>query len=248
MSATIKLRRDTAANWISADPTLALGECGFETDTLKMKIGDGSTAFTALDYMSGDGVTQYTDTMAKAAAVDDAIVDNETEVAPSQDAVFEALALKIPTSYLDTDGTLAANSDAKLATQKAVKTYADQLIAAADAMVFKGVIDCAANPNYPAGDAGDTHKISVAGKIGGASGVVVEVGDTAMCITDSTASGDHVTVGAHWNVIQVNIDGAVVGPASVTDEHIAIFDGVTGKLIKSGGVVLADLTLDGGGA
>lgn len=31
----------------------------------------------------------------------------------------------IPTSYLDTDGTLAANSDSKLATQKATKTYAD---------------------------------------------------------------------------------------------------------------------------
>lgn len=32
---------------------------------------------------------------------------------------------QIPSSYLDTDGTLAANSDTKVATQKAVKTYAD---------------------------------------------------------------------------------------------------------------------------
>jgi len=31
----------------------------------------------------------------------------------------------IPQSYLDTDGTLAANSDTKIATQKATKTYAD---------------------------------------------------------------------------------------------------------------------------
>ena len=29
----IKLRRDTAANWTSANPTLAAGELGFETDT-----------------------------------------------------------------------------------------------------------------------------------------------------------------------------------------------------------------------
>lgn len=34
-------------------------------------------------------------------------------------------ALGIPLSYLDTDGTLAANSDTKIATQKAVKTYVD---------------------------------------------------------------------------------------------------------------------------
>jgi hypothetical protein len=38
-----------------------------------------------------------------------------------------ALVAKIPASYLDTDGTLAANSDSKIATQKAVKTYVDAL-------------------------------------------------------------------------------------------------------------------------
>jgi hypothetical protein len=32
---------------------------------------------------------------------------------------------KIPTTYLDTDGSLTANSDTKVATQKATKTYAD---------------------------------------------------------------------------------------------------------------------------
>ena len=248
MSATIKLRRGTAAEWVSANPTLAVGEAGFETDTLKMKIGDGATAFTTLSYICGAGVTQYTDAMAKAAAVADAINDATTDVAPSQNAVFDALALKLPTSYLDTDGTLAANSDTKIPSQKAVKTYADQIIAAADAMVFKGVIACAADPNYPAADAGATYKVSTAGNIGGASGPEVEVGDTLICTVDSTATGDHATVGANWVIVQVNIDGAVVGPASVTDEHIAIFDGVTGKLIKSGGSTIADLTLDGGGA
>ena len=35
------------------------------------------------------------------------------------------LDLKLPTSYLDIDGTLAANSDVKIPSQKAVKTYAD---------------------------------------------------------------------------------------------------------------------------
>jgi len=44
-------RRDTAANWTSADPTLMSGEMGFETDTNKIKIGNGTTAWTALDYV-----------------------------------------------------------------------------------------------------------------------------------------------------------------------------------------------------
>ena len=43
-------RRDTAANWTSTNPTLAAGELGFETDTLKFKIGNGSSAWTALTY------------------------------------------------------------------------------------------------------------------------------------------------------------------------------------------------------
>lgn len=49
----IEFRRDTAANWTSADPTLAAGEPGFETDTGLFKIGDGTTAWTSLPYASG---------------------------------------------------------------------------------------------------------------------------------------------------------------------------------------------------
>jgi hypothetical protein len=42
----IQLRRDTAANWTSTNPTLAAGEIGFETDTGKFKIGTGALAWT----------------------------------------------------------------------------------------------------------------------------------------------------------------------------------------------------------
>jgi hypothetical protein len=47
---TIQLRRDTAANWTSANPTLASGELGYETDTGNFKIGNGSTAWASLSY------------------------------------------------------------------------------------------------------------------------------------------------------------------------------------------------------
>lgn len=87
-----------------------------------------------------------------------------------------------------------------------VKTYASGIIASADALVFKGTLNCSANPNYPAGDAGDTYKVSVAGKVGGASGKTVEVGDIVLCTVDGTASGNEATVGANWTVIQNNLD------------------------------------------
>lgn len=50
MANRIQLRGDTAANWTSSNPTLAAREIGIETDTLKTKVGDGSTAWTSLAY------------------------------------------------------------------------------------------------------------------------------------------------------------------------------------------------------
>lgn len=137
-------------------------------------------------------------------------VDNTSDAnKPVSTATQTALDLKVNTSAVDTDTTLAANSDARIASQKAVKAYIDGLIASADAMVFKGVIDASANPNYPAADRGWTYRISVAGKIGGGSGPNVEAGDILICSTDSTSSGTHASVGAQWNIIQTNIDGAL---------------------------------------
>ena len=66
MATQIKLRRDTAANWTSANPTLGSGEPGFETDTGKLKIGDGSTNWNALGYATPGTAGVYSNTMAAA--------------------------------------------------------------------------------------------------------------------------------------------------------------------------------------
>ncbi len=50
-----QLRRDVAANWTSANPTLLAGEPGYETNTNKLKIGDGITPWNLLPYVSGSG-------------------------------------------------------------------------------------------------------------------------------------------------------------------------------------------------
>ena len=51
--AILRHRRDTAANWTSNNPVLEAGQLGYETDTLKFKLGDGTTAWTSLSYASG---------------------------------------------------------------------------------------------------------------------------------------------------------------------------------------------------
>jgi hypothetical protein len=52
MPFVIQFRRDTAANWTSANPTLADGEMGIESDTQKYKIGNGYTVWNSLSYSS----------------------------------------------------------------------------------------------------------------------------------------------------------------------------------------------------
>nr|DAP28615.1 MAG TPA: hyaluronidase [Caudoviricetes sp.] len=51
----IKLRRDTSAAFASSNPILGNGEPAYETDTKKLKIGDGTTAYTSLAYFAGGG-------------------------------------------------------------------------------------------------------------------------------------------------------------------------------------------------
>lgn len=89
MTQRIRIRRDIAANWTSVNPTLMLGEIGYETDTTKIKVGDGTTAWASLQYIMGS-----------ISVVEDSINSGTTDKAPSEHAVYNALASKINASEL----------------------------------------------------------------------------------------------------------------------------------------------------
>jgi hypothetical protein len=50
----LQIRRGTSSQWTSANPILAAGELGVETDSRKIKIGDGATSWTSLSYIAAD--------------------------------------------------------------------------------------------------------------------------------------------------------------------------------------------------
>jgi hypothetical protein len=104
-------------------------------------------------------------------------VDNTADSAkPVSTAQAAAIALMVPLTYLDTDTTLSANSDSKLASQKAVKAYVDTEIAGV-ASVYTGTT--AAEVDFPIGHTiayatsatGQANNSSVVPRIGGSSGV-----------------------------------------------------------------------------
>ena len=67
---------------------------------------------------------------------------------------------------------------------------------------FKGSTDASANPSYPSGSKGDTYVITVAGKIGGASGKSVDVGDMYLATADN-AGGTEASVGTSWSASSI---------------------------------------------
>jgi hypothetical protein len=77
MATQIQLRRDTAANWTSVNPILAQGEPGLETDTGKIKYGNGINDWQDLPYGVADAVTsinQLTDVEISSPLVTDQVL------------------------------------------------------------------------------------------------------------------------------------------------------------------------------
>ena len=66
--------------------------------------------------------------------------------------------------------------------------------------------------------------------IGTYAGKVCEIGDLIIAIVDRAGTGN---VDTDWIVIQTNLDGAVIGPASATDGTLPLFNGTSGKLLRT---------------
>ena len=52
LNSRIQQKYDTSSNWTTNNPVLLKGEMGIESDTRKIKIGDGSSAWNSLSYIS----------------------------------------------------------------------------------------------------------------------------------------------------------------------------------------------------
>lgn len=118
------------------------------------------------------------------------------------------------TANKDTDTTLAANSDIKYPSQKAVKSYVDQAVIGL--LDFKAATNCSTNPNYPVASKGDAYVVSIAGKIGGAGGKPVDVGDFYIASADN-AGGTEAGVGTSWFVLEHNLQGALLSANNLSD-------------------------------
>ena len=122
------------------------------------------------------------------------------------------------------------NHDDRYYTETEIDTKLSALLGANDALVFKGIID-GEHPLPTTGyEVGHTYRVNEAGTYAGQK---CEQGDLIICIADALSTST-----PHWTVAQTNIDGAVIGPASAVNNHVAIFDGANGKVIKDSGFTI----------
>ena len=131
----------------------------------------------------------------------------------------------IPTAPTANAGT----DTAQIATTEFVTNAVNNMASTAEAMIFKGTINSMAD--LPAiHEQGWTYKITTAGLY---IGTQCEVGDMVICITSGTATNN-----SDWIVVQTNSDGTVIGPTNSVNNHIAVFNGTTGKVVKDSGFTI----------
>jgi hypothetical protein len=113
LTALMKQRYDTAANWTAANPTLLAGEIGIESDTKKWKLGDGSTAWTSLGYIPGLSISAYPLVNADIAAGAEIAVSKLADGTPRQLLQTDAAGTGVEwASNIDIPGTLDVTSAA----------------------------------------------------------------------------------------------------------------------------------------
>ena len=242
---TVRAELNESGNLTLTTPNITLGTSS---------AGLTGTLYGTYDFKSANGFTYS----GMATGTDDAdrvvwfsyngiigrpVYDNDFKYNPSTNTLKIGTGTITATNYSGKAATAGtadkATADASgntITSTYATKTEVNGLLAAANAMTFKGVIN-ATNALPNSHNAGDTYRVGTAGTypIVDSNGRYCEVGTLIICITGGTAAN-----AAHWTAVETNEDGAVIGPASSTDNAIARFDGTTGRIIQNSGITIND--------
>ena len=183
MSTIFKLRRDTAANWSSNNPTLAEGELGYDKTNVYLKIGDGTTAWNSLGQFtqSEESITDF---------IGGTVTGNtETFITVTYNDSDNTLDFVVP--VLDEDN-LSTNSATHLATQQSIKAYVDAQVTAQD-------LDTAGDSGTGSVDL-DSQSLTISGTaneittVASNQGITIGLPDNVTIAGNLTVAGTQTTV------------------------------------------------------
>lgn len=164
----------------------------------------------------------------------DTVEETANAAMPKSGGAFTgAVTVQVPTENMNPATKQYADNVAGTAEQNA-KDYADGLLAANDAMVFKGTVgtDGTVESLPTTYLIGWTYRVITAGTYAGQQ---CEVGDLIIAVADATDDGTN----ADWTVVQTNVDGAVTFNSALVNDEIVL--GAGAGVVKPSGVSLSEL-------
>jgi hypothetical protein len=237
LSALMKQRYDTAANWTAQNPTLLAGEIGIESDTKKWKVGTGSTAWTSLTYAIGGTYPIVNADIAAAAAIaysklatltsGNIVLGSAANVATSTavtgDVTISSTGVTAIAAGVIVNADINASAgivDTKLATIATAGKVSNSATTAASANTASAIVARDASGNFTAGTI-------TAALTGAASSNVLKAGDTmtgVLAVTAGTAALPGIAVSGDLNT----------GIYSPSADQIGIATGGTPRITVDG--------------
>ncbi len=221
----IQIRRGTATEWTNADTALnssgglvlAAGEMGVETNTRKIKIGDGSTRWSSLQYIASDSPAI-------------------SEIA--QDAIDQALSMGsgLTKSYNDNTNTISLGIDTDVV---ATKTYVDDEINSLNNTVASDYVLIS-----DVGNAGGPAKLDADGNLLIPKSSIILEGssadeyETTLTVVNPTADRTITFPNATGTVAVLTTDGDLVVPGNLTVSGDTTTLNVSEVLVEDNEIVL----------
>jgi hypothetical protein len=196
----ILFRRDSAANWTSVDPVLSAGEIGLESDTDKIKLGDGSSSWTELDYFYGTlSSTDYVESLVQGTGV--TITGNSGSGTNPTINIGQDIAVSASPAFAQVTLNNLPTDDSHAAT----KAYVDGIAASINWHDFAIFATAAVLPNTPTYSNGTN----------GVGATLTSVGNARLVVDGQNASnGQRILVKneadpIHNGVYVVNAQGSI---------------------------------------
>jgi len=235
MAVRIKLRRDTASNWVLNNPVLLAGEIGIESDTNKFKIGNGSRWNSVSSYAFKPGEANGIATLDSSGKIPTSQMPNQTSVSGEVAAAIAAL-----TTTSLTEGTNKYFTDARAIAANASIVSGISTIAAADATAKANAAQAAAIATAAA-DATTKANTAQATAISNAEGKIA----TAKSEAISTASNDATTkvnqaLTDTTSAINTAVSTAIT--QEVGNRNTAISTAISNEIINRNIAIQAEIT------
>jgi hypothetical protein len=196
----ILFRRDSAANWLSQNPVLSAGEIGLESDTEKIKLGNGSDHWEDLDYFYGalDSIN-YVESLVQGTGV--TITGNSGSGTNPTINIGQDVAVSASPAFAQVTLNNLPTADSHAAT----KAYVDGIAASINWHDFTTLATAAVLPNTPNYNNGTN----------GIGATLTSVGNARLVVDGTNASnGNRILVKNQANPIHngiyvVNVQGSV---------------------------------------